>query len=259
MKLNRKRKQMQEEFKLDKSMQPWFLKLMVFCQCLAIILFNFYAFTMMYLIMMRGTELRYWTVPLLLLHMGFLAFLAAWLQHRKVKREEHMLLGDELYYREYPMDLWFLERRLALDASMKVLSGKPRLLRVVLSLCVAVASGMPKRRVFKYRDPNSLAPLPQVLSLFGFILACFFPLYWIFLQAAVLSWGALALLTLYLAALASAAWLTDLRKDRLLEHMLLGDVDYYTRYPLSAWALEKRRAWARLRRQVGNPTLQFHC
>lgn len=250
-----------DEYKLDKSMQPWFLKLMVFCQCMAIILFNFYAFSMLYLIMLRGTELGAWTIPLILLHMFFLGFLAGWLQFRKVKREQHMILGDELYYREYPLDLWLLERQLAWKKAMKTLENRPRLQRTVLSLCVAVASGKPKRRRFArfqpYQISSSLAPLPQVLAMFGLILLCFFPLYWILLRAAVLGWGALLLLVLYLAVLASAAWLIDDHKQRLLEHGLLGDEDYYARYPVSAWLLDRHLAWHRLLRRVGHPTIEI--
>lgn len=254
MKRWRKRKQEKPEYKLDKSMQPWFLKLMAFAQCFAIILFNYYAFSMLYVIMICGKELKGWTVPLMLLHMFFLAFLAGWLQFRKVKREQHMILGDELYYKEYPRDLWYQERRLAWIAAMKVLKGRPPLQRYVLSFCVALASGL-RRKKYRYRQPSSGAPLVQILACFGFYLVCFIPLYGLFLQISVLGWGALVLMVLYVGALAAVAWGVDERKDRLLEHMLLGDEDYYARYPLSGWLHDKHLAWRRLRRRVGNPTI----
>lgn len=71
------------------------------------------------LIILSADKLGYFFIPAVLLYFAALAGTGYFLLRRHEKLEEHGLMGDELYYTNYPVDRWFHERKLALAAWLR--------------------------------------------------------------------------------------------------------------------------------------------
>ena len=68
------------------------------------------------LLILSADKLGYFFIPAVVLYLATLAGTGYFLLRRHEKLEEHGLMGDEIYYATYPLDRWFHEKKLALEA-----------------------------------------------------------------------------------------------------------------------------------------------
>ncbi len=93
--------------------RSWYLRFLPLLQLFAVLILLVIALVLFCAILWNAKKLKWFTIPLMVLHMTTLIAAAAWLWWRKEKIEQRALMGDELFFELYPFERWLHEKRQA--------------------------------------------------------------------------------------------------------------------------------------------------
>ena len=92
---------------------PRLIQLVPLLHCYLVILAVLFARQIFIIIFLGAKALKWFTVPLLILYLTLLAAIGAALWWCKERIQLIALMGEELFYEEYPFDRWVQEKRKA--------------------------------------------------------------------------------------------------------------------------------------------------
>ncbi len=94
--------------------------------CYMIILLFLLARQIFLIIFFGAKALKWFTIPLIILYFAFLTSIGAVLWWRKERIQLMALMGEDLFYEEYPFDRWLRDKRKAWRARRAAKKGKEK-------------------------------------------------------------------------------------------------------------------------------------